>query len=752
MSNVKPQPVRKSSTPKADTQVVTAKLGAVPEVTRITDAAILAKIDTSGYAMPGTKMPGRRGRRPSEFQPEDDEITALNAIERSELKAAKTAQAKDKKTSAASAAQPAPIGSVLSEEEQQEERRQQISLLMRAARDRGFLTHAEISDHLSGNSTDPDDLERLTAALNEIGIAIYERAPDTDSLLSNNAESNTVHHTSDDVVDAAAEAVLASTSSDFGRSTDPVRLYMREMGASPLLTREGEVEIAKRIEAGQKEMMRAICACPATIAEIIADATKIASGEMKIGELVDALRDLAEPDAAPVVVGAPESRRHAEAANESDDDQLDDEQLDEDEESAAQAVAADISAQYAAQLHTLAMEKFTRVAEHFDKMGKAYEIHGYQSAPYIAAQQAVANELMSIRFTAKAIETLCDRVRAEVESVRAVERKILDIAVNQCRMPRERFIETFPGNETNLDWVDTEIAHSRDHSQALQRQAPAIKEAQRHLIDLQARIALSLPDLRKINRQMVAGEMQARRAKHDMTKANLRLVISIAKKYVNRGLQFLDLIQEGNIGLMKAVDKFEYRRGFKFSTYATWWIRQAITRAVADLGRTIRVPVHMIESINKLNRISREILQQTGSDPDIATLVVRMEMPENKVKAIMKVAREPISMETPVGEDGDMSLGDLIQDSDTLGPDEAAMQSAMHGVIKELLDSLTPREAKVIRMRFGMDMASEQTLEEVGNQFDVTRERIRQIEAKALRKLRHPSRSDRLEDFRQSRA
>ena len=403
-------------------------------------------------------------------------------------------------------------------------------------------------------------------------------------------------------------------------------------------------------------------------------------------------------------------------------------------------------------MQTLALQKFRRVAAHFDKMGKAYDVHGYQSAPYVAAHEAVVEELMGIRFTAKAIENLCDTVRNQVESVRAIERRILDIAVNACRMPRERFIQTFPGNEIDLDWVEREIACKRNDSPALQRHAPAIKDAQRELIELQAKIALSLPDLRNINRRMVAGEARARNAKHDMTRANLRLVISIAKKYVNRGLQFLDLIQEGNIGLMKAVDKFEYRRGFKFSTYATWWIRQAITRAIADLGRTIRVPVHMIESINKLNRISREILQQTGSDPDMATLAARMEMPENKVKAIMKVAREPISMETPVGEDGDMSLGDLIQDSDALGPDEAAVQTAMRDVIKELLDSLTPREAKIIRMRFGMDTSTEQTLEEVGNQFDVTRERIRQIEAKALRKLRHPSRSERLEDFRQARA
>ncbi len=624
MSNVKSSSVRKVSTPNADTQMAAARLEKIPEVTRITDATILAGIDTSGYTMPGMKVPGRRGRRPSEFQPEDDEVTALNAIERSELKAVKN------RRNPTAAAQPASPANALSEAELLEQRRQQIASLMLAARDRGFLTQAEISDYLAENATEPDDLDRLTAALNEIGIAIYERAPDTDALLPGGAGNNTVHNTSDDVVEAAAEAVLATTSADFGRSTDPVRLYMREMGVSPLLTREGEVEIARRIEAGQNDMMEAICAFPATIAEIVTAAAKIANGEMKIGELVDGLRDLPEPN---LPAAAMPNSHDA-------DDELAEHEFDElDEEGIAQAEAADLSAQYAAQLQALALEKFTRVAQHFDKMGKAYETHGYQSAPYVAAQQAVSKELMSIRFTAKAIENLCDRVRNHVEAVRAIERKVLDIAVNGCRMSRERFIQTFPGSETDLGWVDREIACKRSDSPALLRHAPAIKDAQSQLIDLQGRIALALPDLRKINRQMVAGEARAQRAKHDMTKANLRLVISIAKKYVNRGLQFLDLIQEGNIGLMKAVDKFEYRRGFKFSTYATWWIRQAITRAIADLGRTIRVPVHMIESINKLNRISREILQQTGSDPDMATLAARMEMPENKVKAIMKVAR-----------------------------------------------------------------------------------------------------------------
>ncbi len=747
MSNIKPQTSRNSTSTKTETHVSKSKGGAIPEVTRITDAAVLAEIDTSSYSMPGVKVPGRRGRRPVEFQPEDEEITVLNAIERAELKAVRT-----KQRNAAAGTTPAVQQA---DQAQQEARHRQIAELMRVARDRGYLTHAEISDQLSENSVEPDDLVRLTAALIDVGIVIYDRAPDNDALLSNSGETQTVHNTSDDVVEAAAEAVLATTSSDFGRSTDPVRLYMREMGASPLLTREGEIEIAKRIEAGQKEMMRAICACPSTIANIIAMAKRINDGDLKVGELVDGLRDLSAPAPLPVVPKTTArktvARKTSAPKADADEDDLEEDEEEDDEET-AKALAADQTAKYAKKMQKLAMEKFNRAAEHFDNMGAAYEEHGYQSEPYKVAQQAVEDELMTIRFAAKAIEAFSDTVRGHGQTVREIERRVLDIAVNQCGMSRERFIETFPGNETNLEWIEIEIAANTADTEALIRSAPAIQESQRELIDLQNQLALSLTDLRKINRQMAVGVREAQSAKHDMTKANLRLVISIAKKYVNRGLPFLDLIQEGNIGLMKAVDKFEYRRGFKFSTYATWWIRQAITRAVADLGRTIRVPVHMIESINKLNRISREILQQTGSDPDIATLMERMEMPENKVKAIMKVAREPISMETPIGEDGDMSLGDMIQDVDAVSPDDAAMQTAMNGVIRDLLDSLTPREAKIIRMRFGMDMASEQTLEEISNQFDVTRERIRQIEAKALRKLRHPSRSERLRDFRQANA
>ncbi|MFC5480909.1 RNA polymerase sigma factor RpoD [Massilia suwonensis] len=723
---VKPRAVRRVEAVAAPSTVIQT---AGSTVSKTTDAAALAAIDTSGYLLPQVKVPGRRGRKPSEFTPENDEVAALNAVERAELKA--VSKARERKAKG--------IPSLGTEagfsEAELEKRRTQLRNLINMGKERGYLTHAEINDHLPENIIDPEAIEGIIATFNDMGIAVYERAPEAEMML---LSDNAVTPTSEDEVEAAAATALSTVDSDFGRTTDPVRMYMREMGAVSLLTREGEIEIAKRIEEGLKDMVQAISACPTTISEIIALSHKIAADELKIDEVVDGFVDL--NDSAPAPVVAP-----SKAA--SDDEEEEEEEEAEEEDGDAGGGAAGYSAEQLAQLRKGALDKFALIEEQFDRMGHAFKTTGYGSAAYNKAQDIISTELLGIRFTAKIVEKLCDTLRHQMDEVRAIERAVLDICVNRCGMPRAHFIKVFPGNETDLEWGDREVDCAYPYSAVLGRNLPAIKELQQRMIDLQARVALPLADLRKINKQMAAGEKRARTAKREMTVANLRLVISIAKKYINRGLQFLDLIQEGNIGLLKAVDKFEYRRGYKFSTYATWWIRQAITRSIADMARTIRVPVHMIETINKMNRISRQIMQETGSEPDLATLAAKMEMPENKVREIMKIAKEPISMETPMGEDGDSQLGDFIEDNTTLAPLDAALHASMRNVIKEVLDSLTPREAKVLRMRYGVEMSNDHTLEEVGKQFDVTRERIRQIEAKAMSKLRQPSRSDKLKTF-----
>jgi RNA polymerase primary sigma factor len=607
----------------------------------------------------------------------------------------------------------------------QEERRTRLKNLILLGKERGYLTYAEINDHLPDDMLDAEQIEGIISMINDMGIQVYDEAPDAETLLM--AES-TPPVADEDVVEEA-EAALSSVDSEFGRTTDPVRMYMREMGSVELLTREGEIEIAKRIEEGLKHMVQAISACPLTIAQILELADKVRRDEMRIDELVDGLMDSEGED---INLELAES----EAAT-----------GDEEDEEAAEGGSGGMSAASLAQLKADALERFDAIRKCFDKMRAARNRQGHDSKQYRKLQEDISNHLMGIRFTARQVENLCETVRSLVEEVRTHERAIMDIAVNKCGMPRSHFIKVFPGNEGNADWVASEIATKQPYAELLARHQYDINEHQRKLAELQERVGLPVKELKDINKQMSTGEAKARRAKREMIEANLRLVISIAKKYTNRGLQFLDLIQEGNIGLMKAVDKFEYRRGYKFSTYATWWIRQAITRSIADQARTIRIPVHMIETINKMNRISRQILQETGVEPDPATLAARMEMPEEKIRKIMKISKEPISMETPIGDDEDSHLGDFIEDSTTIAPAEAAIYSSLQYVTQEILDSLTPREAKVLRMRFGIEMNTDHTLEEVGKQFDVTRERIRQIEAKALRKLRHPSRSERLRSF-----
>ena len=608
-------------------------------------------------------------------------------------------------------------------EEEVNKRRQDLKTLIKLGKTRGFLTHQEINDHLPEKLIEAEILEAIISMLNDMGVAVYEQAPDAATLLISNSAQSTA---TEEEAEEAAEAALSTVDSEFGRTTDPVRMYMREMGTVELLTREGEIEIAKRIEGGLQAMMLAISTSPTTIAEILGMADKIRAGESPITEVVDGFVAADEAD---------------DYVAEEDFDEFDEED-DDDGNGGSKALTKKLE-----EMKNQALVKFDALRTNFDKMAKAFEKDGYKSAPYNKAQEGISQELMTIRFTVKIIERLCGLLRAQVDDVRRSERELRKIVVDKCGMSQEQFIKTFPPNLLNLDWAVKESQASKPYSAVMGRSLPAIQELQQRLIDLQAKAVVPIGDLKLINKRMNEGEKASRDAKKEMIEANLRLVISIAKKYTNRGLQFLDLIQEGNIGLMKAVDKFEYRRGYKFSTYATWWIRQAITRSIADQARTIRIPVHMIETINKMNRISRQHLQEFGFEPDAPTLAEKMEMPEDKVRKIMKIAKEPISMETPIGDDDDSHLGDFIEDTNNTAPIEAAMQAGLRDVVKDILDSLTPREAKVLRMRFGIEMSTDHTLEEVGKQFDVTRERIRQIEAKAIRKLKHPSRSDKLRTY-----
>lgn len=608
-------------------------------------------------------------------------------------------------------------------EEEMNTRRQRLKLLIKLGKTRGYLTHAEINDHLPDKLVDAETLEVVVAMLGDMGVAVYEQTPDAETLLLNNTGQAT---TTEEEAEEEAEAALSTVDSEFGRTTDPVRMYMREMGTVELLTREGEIEIAKRIEGGLMDMMEAISASPATIREVLIMAEEIREGKVVISTIVDGFVNANEND---------------DYVAEEDFDEYDEED-DDDGKGGSKALTKKLE-----ELKNEALLRFDRMQELFDKLYKAYEKDGWGSPSYAKVQKAITEELMTIRFTAKTIEKLCDLVRSQVDDVRKKERELRKIIVDKCRLPQELFIEQFPPNLLNLQWVEQQAVADKPWSAVLGRNIPPVQELQQTLIDLQARVVVPLDELKRINKRMNDGERSSRDAKKEMIEANLRLVISIAKKYTNRGLQFLDLIQEGNIGLMKAVDKFEYRRGYKFSTYATWWIRQAITRSIADQARTIRIPVHMIETINKMNRISRQHLQEFGFEPDASILAEKMEIPEDKIRKIMKIAKEPISMETPIGDDDDSHLGDFIEDTNNTAPVDAAMQAGLRDVVKDILDGLTPREAKVLRMRFGIEMSTDHTLEEVGKQFDVTRERIRQIEAKALRKLKHPSRSDKLRSF-----
>ncbi|MDR2678763.1 MAG: RNA polymerase sigma factor RpoD [Zoogloeaceae bacterium] len=621
-----------------------------------------------------------------------------------------------------------------------EVRKSRLKALIKHGKERGFLTYAEINDHLPDDVVDAEQIESIISTFGDMGIKVFDEAPAAEDLLM--SDSATVP-ADDEEVEEETEQALSTVDAELGRTTDPVRMYMREMGAVELLTREGEIEIAMRIEEGLKHMVQAISACPTTIAEILDMAEKVEKDEIRIDELVDGLIDPNPPKEAEP---ANEDEQIVEEDSADAEDAEGESEEDDDADAAEKATAASL-----AQLKAEALAHFTNIRANYTKMLKALKNKGSQDKSYLKLRQLISDELLYVRFTTRATETFCDSVRGMVEGVRESERNIQRICVDKVRMPRPTFLKSFPGNETDLEWVTREVDNApkgaKSYAAILSRNAPNIREEQQKLIDLQARLGLSLRELKDINKQMTMGEAKARKAKREMTVANLRLVISIAKKYTNRGLQFLDLIQEGNIGLMKAVDKFEYRRGYKFSTYATWWIRQAITRSIADQARTIRIPVHMIETINKMNRINRQILQETGQEPDPGTLAERMEMPEDKIRKIMKIAKEPISMETPIGDDDDSHLGDFIEDTSTLAPADAAMYSSLREVTADILDTLTPREAKVLRMRFGIEMNTDHTLEEVGKQFDVTRERIRQIEAKALRKLRHPTRSDRLRSF-----
>ena len=605
------------------------------------------------------------------------------------------------------------------------EQKSQLKLLIAKGKDQGFLTYREVNDHLPNGIVEADQIEDIISMINDMGIVVHEVAPDKDSIVL--SEDNV--STDEDAAEEAA-AALATVDSDFGRTTDPVRMYMREMGTVELLTREGEIVIAKRIEDGINQVMHALAHYPGTLRTVLDAYDMVDRGESRLTDLISGF--VTEEDDLPIPPPVVKSAEDKEAEAKRKEEEGDDEEV--------EAVDTGPDPEEA-------KERFGSIKKLFARYWKTVEKYGREDERCVKIYTQMVDELAQLKLVNKVSEVLIFNIRDIVSNVRNHERVIMDICVSKAHMPRKDFITSFPDNETDLNWLQRQIDSKANYSSVLEDYAEEISRAQNKLIAIQNEAGISIGEIKEINRKMSIGEAKARRAKKEMVEANLRLVISIAKKYTNRGLQFLDLIQEGNIGLMKAVDKFEYRRGYKFSTYATWWIRQAITRSIADQARTIRIPVHMIETINKLNRIARQMLQEMGREPTPEELSERMEMPEDKVRKVLKIAKEPISMETPIGDDEDSRLGDFIEDANLLSPINAATFEGLREATLEVLDSLTAREAKVLRMRFGIDMNTDHTLEEVGKQFDVTRERIRQIEAKALRKLRHPSRSDNLRSF-----
>jgi len=608
-----------------------------------------------------------------------------------------------------------------------DERQSQLKLLIARGKEQGYLTYAEVNDHLPSEIVDPEQIEDIVNMINDMGIPVYEKAPDAESLLLTDATA-----APDEEAVEEATAALANLDAEFGRTTDPVRMYMREMGTVELLTREGEIRIAKRIEEGLEAVKIALGSYPGTYDLLLRHYETVKAGQMR---LVDVIVGFVDPNA-PDEIAQPQNPKmmaleREEAAN--DDDET---EGDEDEE----AIDTGPDPEEAA-------KRFSSIAKAHHQFLNALDKLGSKDPKTLKIRKKICGELMELKLSPKMFDQLIDNLRQHVTEVRLLEKEIMFLCIKQAGMPRKDFISTFPKNETSTRWLDKHIKAKKRYSGPLAKFKDEIERRQNKLKDLEGLFHVLISEIKEINREVSIGEAKARRAKKEMVEANLRLVISIAKKYTNRGLQFLDLIQEGNIGLMKAVDKFEYRRGYKFSTYATWWIRQAITRSIADQARTIRIPVHMIETINKLNRISRQMLQEMGREPTPEELAVRMEMPEDKVRKVLKIAKEPISMETPIGDDEDSHLGDFIEDTSVSSPIDSATTESLRETTHSVLAQLTPREAKVLRMRFGIDMNTDHTLEEVGKQFDVTRERIRQIEAKALRKLRHPSRSEQLRSF-----